>query len=215
MPRPNNGFHKNVFINCPFDSEYVSLLRPLLFTIIYLGYQPRIASENFDSGEQRISKICSLICDSKFSVHDISRIKSAKRGELYRLNMPFELGLDYGCRAFKNDKNAKQKRCLVLEKEQYQYKIALSDLSGIDIKKHGNEPEEIIRQTRNWFVENGLGKTASATTIWVEFNEFMADFYLQIEKEGYKDKDLQMMPVPEYITYIKEWLIEKNLLKTS
>jgi len=28
-------FDKNVFINCPFDQEYLSLLRPLLFTILY------------------------------------------------------------------------------------------------------------------------------------------------------------------------------------
>src|SRR6266404_2208861 len=36
-PGPPPGFSKNVFINCPFDSEYNSLLRPILFTIIYLG----------------------------------------------------------------------------------------------------------------------------------------------------------------------------------
>jgi hypothetical protein len=26
-------FHKNVFVNCPFDSDYLLLLRPLLFTV--------------------------------------------------------------------------------------------------------------------------------------------------------------------------------------
>jgi hypothetical protein len=64
------GFSKNVFINCPFDSEYNSLLRPILFTIIYLGYDPQIASQTSDSGEQRINKILSLILKSKLSIHD-------------------------------------------------------------------------------------------------------------------------------------------------
>ncbi len=35
MPREDD-FEKGVFINCPFDDEYRSLLRPLLFTIIYV-----------------------------------------------------------------------------------------------------------------------------------------------------------------------------------
>lgn len=209
MRQQNSGFGKNVFINCPFDSQYTSLLRPLLFTIIYLGYTPRIATETSDSGEQRISKICKLIKESKFSVHDISRIKSTKQAEFSRLNMSFELGIDYGCRVFRNDSRAHQKRFLVLETKQHRYQKALSDLSGVDIKKHNNDPQQIIRQTRNWFVENGLARAASATKIWESFNEFMADFYEQRRKEHYRNKDLQMMPVPEYITFIKEWLNPK------
>jgi len=34
---PAPSYEWNVFINCPFDKEYFPLLRPLLFTIIYLG----------------------------------------------------------------------------------------------------------------------------------------------------------------------------------
>ena len=37
------AFDQNVFVNCPFDEEYLPLLRPLLFTIVYLGFRPRIA----------------------------------------------------------------------------------------------------------------------------------------------------------------------------
>jgi len=92
MPPSNKSFEHNVFINCPFDREYYSLLRPLLFTITYLGFNPRIALESSDSGEMRIEKICALIKSSKYSIHDLSRLKAAKKGEFYRLNMPFELG---------------------------------------------------------------------------------------------------------------------------
>ncbi|MFL6236225.1 MAG: hypothetical protein ACJ76N_24045 [Thermoanaerobaculia bacterium] len=38
-------FEKNVFINCPFDDGYRPLLRPLLFTILHLGFNPKIALE--------------------------------------------------------------------------------------------------------------------------------------------------------------------------
>ena len=51
---------RNVFVNCPFDEAYYPLLRPLLFTIIYVDLLPRIATERLDSGEARISKIIEL-----------------------------------------------------------------------------------------------------------------------------------------------------------
>src|SRR5215204_1149067 len=112
MPdRPHMGFEKNVFINCPYDPEYYPLLRPLLFTVIYLDFHPKIASERSDSGEQRIDKICELIEESKYSIHDLSRLKCNKKGEFYRLNMPFELGIDYGSRRFAADQ-LKDKKCL-------------------------------------------------------------------------------------------------------
>ena len=91
-------FEKNVFINCPFDSEYLKLLRPLLFTVIYVGLHPRIALETADGGQARMKKILGLIRDSKYSIHDLSRMESTQAGELYRMNMPFELGIDFGCR---------------------------------------------------------------------------------------------------------------------
>ncbi|CAN5619604.1 hypothetical protein BH24ACT18_BH24ACT18_11450 [soil metagenome] len=119
MGHTDTNFSKNVFINCPFDSKYVVLLRPLLFTLVYLGYVPRIASESLDSGKPRIEKIVQLITESKFSIHDLSRLQSSERDEFYRLNMPFELGIDFGCRSFAEG-DAKFKRFLILEKRYRQ-----------------------------------------------------------------------------------------------
>src|SRR5688500_8833266 len=84
-------FATNVFVNCPFDSQYRPLLRALLFTILDLGFEPRLALERLNSGETRIVKILELIEDAKFGVHDLSRIQAEAVGEFYRLNMPFEL----------------------------------------------------------------------------------------------------------------------------
>ena len=53
MNSADRDFSSNVFINCPFDSDYVPLLRPLLFTVLFLNLNPRIASERFDSGEAK------------------------------------------------------------------------------------------------------------------------------------------------------------------
>jgi len=201
----DTNFSKNVFINCPFDSKYVVLLRPLLFTLVYLGYVPRIASESLDSGKPRIEKIVQLITESKFSIHDLSRLQSSERDEFYRLNMPFELGIDFGCRSFAEG-DAKFKRFLILEKERYRYQRALSDLSGSDISNHNDEPEDIVHAVRNWFRGMSSRKPPSGTVIWEDFNEFMADFYQAREEQGYKDKDLQLMPTREYVDFVEEWL---------
>ena len=91
-------FRTSVFINCPFDEEYKLLLRPMLFTLVYAGLVPRLASEKSDSLEQRIEKILRLIKECKYSIHDLSRLKSERANQFSRLNMPFELGIEYGCR---------------------------------------------------------------------------------------------------------------------
>jgi len=205
----NTDFSKNVFINCPFDDQFIPLLRSILFSIIYLGFTPRIALERFDSGEARIDKIIDLIKASKFSIHDLSRIQSSEKLEYFRLNMPFELGLDIGCKIFK-DGQAKDKKCLILEKEKYRYQKALSDLSNSDIKNHNNEPEEVIRQIRDWLVVNELKRADSGTRIWESFNEFMADFYLKRKEEGFREKDILRMPIPEFISFINGWIIERR-----
>ena len=202
------GIENNVFINCPFDEDYDSLLRPLLFTVIYLGFNPRIASERSDSIENRIDKICELIGKSKYSIHDLSRLKAGQEREFYRMNMPFELGIEYGSRRF-GPPPLNQKRCLILEKRRYEFMKALSDLSGVDIKAHANQPEQVIRAVRDWFVETvGLRNVASPTVIWYRFNDFASDFYDARSADGFTADDLNMMPIPEYIHFIRRWVAE-------
>ncbi|HEX2081261.1 MAG TPA: hypothetical protein VHG08_26395 [Longimicrobium sp.] len=207
MATAGGSYESNVFVNCPFDSDYHPLLRPLLFTILLLGFTPKIASERSDSGEFRLAKISEFIRGSRYSIHDLSRIQARARGEFYRMNMPFELGLEYGCRLF-GGQPFDEKRCLILEKRPYHYMKALSDLSGIDIENHNNEPISLVRQVRNWFVETvGVRGAPSATAIWYAFdNDFMADFYERRQAEGFAQDDLNMMPVPEYVDFIRDWL---------
>src|SRR6056297_2468778 len=86
---------KYVFINCPFDNRYFPILKSLLFSLIYMGFDPLI-SETSDSGDTRLHKLVRLMRDSKFSIHDISRMEPLKAKELPRFNMAFECGVDFG-----------------------------------------------------------------------------------------------------------------------
>jgi hypothetical protein len=200
------GDFNQVFINCPFDEEYKSLLRPLLFTFCYLGFNPRIASEFLNSAETRIDKICNLIRISNYSVHDLSRCKSSSKDEFYRMNMPFEFGIDFGNSYYTQS----HKKMLVLEGKRYDYQKALSDLSGVDVKCHNNEPEDVVRCIRDWTIEaNILDVSASATILWYNFTDFTWDFFNDRKKNGFTNKDLNDLPSPEYINAIKDWLRKK------
>jgi hypothetical protein len=203
---------QQVFINCPFDDEYKTLLRPLLFTIIYLGFTPRIASEFLNSAANRIDKICELIKNSTISIHDLSRCISSGADEFFRMNMPFEFGIDYGYYIFNNP----QKRMLVLEKNRYDYQKALSDLSGVDTKCHKNEPDEVVRCIRDWMIEANIIQVAdSSTVIWYRFNDFTSDFYDKRKAAGFSNKDLNDMPTREYINAISKWVSQNNRKQRS
>ncbi len=75
------SFTKNVFINCPLYNEYIPLLKCLLFTIKKFLLTPRLALERHDSGEIRLQKIKQLFEESKYSIHDLSKVISEKKGD--------------------------------------------------------------------------------------------------------------------------------------
>jgi hypothetical protein len=203
------AFEKNVFVNCPFDAKYLPLLRPLLFTVIYLGLTPRIALEAIDSGELRLNKIVESIRDSKYSIHDLSRSQAAVAGELYRLNMPFELGVDFGCRVFGKPRH-RGKRTLILEAKPHRYKASISDLAGADIECHEDEPYKVIGVVRNWLKNACLAQAAGPALISSAFTDFMADNFDALTQLGFSPQDIELLPVAELIERITAWVASKD-----
>lgn len=205
-------YDRNVFINCPFDDEYFLLLRPLVFVIIYFGFNPRISLESSDSGKTRITKIISLIKESRYAVHDLSRLQAKKSDEYYRLNMPFELGLDYGLRIF--DPNFSDKRSLILETKQYEYMKAISDINGFDIKNHEDNPEKLVECLRAWFTETvKLRNLKTSAKIYSDFIDFNKNLFLDKMHKYYPDhsatdaekfakSEIKEMPLPEFMDEI-------------
>lgn len=199
------AFHRNVFINCPFDDDYLRLLRPVLFTLIYLGFNPRIALGRTDSGELRINKIISLIEESKFSIHDLSRIRAKKAGEYSRFNMPFELGIDVGCRMFKGARSSK-KKFLILETEKHRFQRALSDMSGVDIMPHNDNPREIVKVARDWLATEARPLPPGPSRIYSDFLDFMALNYKILRTKGYSKPDIERLPAPELMECVRTWI---------
>lgn len=194
---------KNVFINCPFDNLYFSLLKPLLFTLIYIELDPQI-SETSDSGEVRLHKIKDLMSNSKFSIHDLSRMDSIKKNDLPRFNMPFECGIDFGIK-LSNPQLFRDKKFLILEKEQYRYQKVISDISGNDIKSHKNEPEQIIKVVRDWFKPT-MNNIPMYKEIWLAYNEFDFDYEEILTESGYDPKDINSITFSDILENMNIWI---------
>lgn len=203
-----DDFELNVFVNCPFDDDYRQLLITTIFTVKFLGYKPRLSLERADSAESRIEKIVGLINESKFGIHDLSRMVSTGSEEHFRMNMPFELGIDYGCQKLKGDVWAK-KQILILEKERYRYQKALSDLSGSDIKNHDDDPIKLIKVIRDWFVTVESLRVDGTKKIWNSFNDFQAYLYDEVvEEDGHDSVD--DVQITEVMQHMSDWLVTQK-----
>lgn len=138
----------NVFINCPFDGEYVSLFDASLFAVYKCGFRPRCALEADNACDARIAKINQIIRECRFGVHDISRTELDTTHGLPRFNMPLELGLFLGAKQF-GGRSQKNKVAMIFDVEKYRYQKYISDIAGQDIKEHKSDPEILIRLIRN------------------------------------------------------------------
>jgi hypothetical protein len=203
------AYKENVFINCPFDEQYRRLLRPLLFTILYLHLEPKI-SQTSSSGTIRINQIKRFIRTSRYGIHDLSRSKPLKKGDLPRFNMPYELGLDIGCHEF-GGQRFKDKKILILETDPYHYQKVLSDIAGQDIKHHADDPKTIVREVRNWFSTIDPGNVAGYSAIWIAFNQFTDDLNTSLLSDGgFTQAEVDDMPEADYIKYVKQWIDALN-----
>lgn len=213
------GYNTNIFINCPFDNDYYALLKPILFTCIFCKLVPRL-SETQDGDDIRIRQIQKLIKQSKYSIHDISRIlpssfpaknKSQKKDKypLPRFNMPFELGLDLGCKHYLK----KDKKCLILEEKPYRYIEVISDIAGQDISNHKNDPFRAVKVVRNWIytvTTDQKSKPPSYKVIWDLYNEFLFDYETSLKNEDIDPNKIWEIPFSEVIDWMKEWIDNKN-----
>lgn len=196
-------YEKQVFVNCPFDDEYVPMLDAIIFAIYDCGFRPRSAKENDDSGQIRIEKIMDLIKECQFGIHDISRTELDSANNLPRFNMPYELGIFIGAAKFGSPKQ-KLKRLMIIDKDKYRYQKFISDIAGQDIKSHDNDPLKIISAIRNW-----LSSTSGATAIpggaiiKRRYTEYCANLPALCRQAGIELEELTYNDKADFIT---SWL---------
>lgn len=205
-------FDRSAFVNCPFDRDYDHILQAVLFCLVRFGLKPRIATERSDAGEPRVSKIVDLIQSSKYSIHDLSRCQAQTEGEYYRLNMPFELGLDYGCRQYGGGRLSR-KVILILEEERYRYQASISDLAGSDIESHQGNYEIAVRKVRNWLAGMPDFEAIGTARVLADYEDFQ-EWYLDLQRSlGSSEEDIKDYSTAELLRAMVDWR-ESHLAKS-
>ena len=200
-------YNDNVFINCPFDSAYKPLFDAMVFAVHDCGFIARCALEEGDASEVRIDKIYSIIADSCYGIHDISRIELDDDSNFPRFNMPLELGIFLGAKKFGIEEE-KRKKCLVLDRESYRYQQFISDIAGQDIYAHNNAPEGIVKCVRDWLrTASGRQTIPSGSIIWERYQTFLNELPQMAEKFQLKVEDLIFS---DYIFVLGEWLVANS-----
>lgn len=207
----STDYASNVFFNCPFDDAYENLRDAMVFAIYDCGFVPRCALEESNGGDVRFEKIKKLIEESKFGIHDISRTELDQIDEntaLPRFNMPLELGVFIGAKKF-GDSRQKSKNLLILDRDKYRYQIFVSDIAGHDIRSHGNNPEKLVAEVRNWLNSASGRKTIPGGQRIIgryrEFREILpelaATLGLEVNEITYND----------YSNLVSEWLKQNSV----
>lgn len=193
----------SVFINCPFDLGYAPIFDALIFAVYACGFRPRSARELDDGGQTRIDKIYGIIADCRYGIHDLSRTELDPVNSLPRFNMPLELGIFLGARRFGGRVQA-QKRCLVLDVEQYRYQKFISDLAGMDIEEHDGKPRRAVAAVRNWLANASRRKIDGPARIVAAYDQFSADLPALAAALGFGG---QRPPYVDYERIVTGWLI--------
>jgi hypothetical protein len=166
---------RDVFINCPFTDDYQANFQAIVFTVIRSGFTPRCARESDDGGEVRFEKICRIIRECPYSVHDISKTELDADSGLPRFNMPFELGLFLGAKRF-GGRLHNRKKTLIFDRDRFRYQSYISDVAGQDIHEHKGDVDQLIRELAAWLRNEVRDpRVPGGFAIAAEFEKFRDD----------------------------------------
>lgn len=193
----------SIFINCPFDPEFEPFLRSILFAVCAMGCKPRSALEESDSSALRLEKIYALIGKCRLSIHDLSRTELSRHTKLPRFNMPLELGIFLGMKRSASRKSRK-KTCLIFVKDKHNTSF-ITDLRGMDVEGHGDDPERLIPAIRNWLCTDAKIAGLPASIVLEHFKRFEEAYPKILKQIGYQPEEPQYGDV---LKIVGNWLQE-------
>jgi hypothetical protein len=196
------GYHDSVFINCPFDDDYMPILRAITFTVYRCGFLPRTALEEDNASHYRLNKIIGIIKDCRYGIHDLSRIELNSQG-YPRFNMPFELGIFFGAK-YLGGQTHQSKNALIFERRKFSYQKYISDINGMDTKAHQNTVGRAIEKVRDWLKTSSRRKNIPGyQLIHKEYKSFRRSLPDIANNLGFS---LENLPYTDYLEIIEETL---------
>jgi hypothetical protein len=172
---------EDVFLNIPYDARFENLLLAYIAGISAFGFAPRATLE-IPFGQRRLDRILSLIRQSRYSIHDLSRVQLDRNAPpTPRFNMPFELGLTVALERSAHPNHS----WIVCETVPHRIKKSLSDLDGTDAYIHGGTVAGVFRELGNAFV--GSRRQPNVTEMSQIYRLLRVHFRSVLKKAGAKD----------------------------
>lgn len=156
-PVPDPDPDVSVFVNCPFDDVYEPLLRAIFFATVSCGFVPRSALETGSVAKPRLDRILDGVFSSRYSIHDLTRCTGQGDERLARFNMPLELGMAMARRHMAEDSHD----WLVLVPDGHEYVKFVSDLAGVDPKRHDGTSATVVPRVMSWLATHTTSALAN------------------------------------------------------
>jgi hypothetical protein len=171
----------SVFLNIPYDAAFQNLLLAYIAAISAFGFAPRATLE-IPFGQRRLDRILILIRQSRYSIHDLSRVQLDRNSpRTPRFNMPFELGLTVAL----EKTTFSEHEWVVCETVHHRIKKSLSDLDGTDAYVHGGTIKGVFREVGNAFV--GTNRQPTVTEMMQIYRVLRAQLESVLRRAGARD----------------------------
>ncbi len=172
---------ESVFLNIPYDASFENLLLAYIAGVSAFGFTPRATLE-IPFGQRRLDRILSLIRESRYSIHDLSRVQlDPNAPRTPRFNMPFELGLTVALERAAHPDHS----WIVCETVPHRIKKSLSDLDGTDAYIHSGTVAGVFREIGNAFV--GSRRQPTVTEMSQIYRLLRAQLRNILKKAGARD----------------------------
>jgi hypothetical protein len=170
------------------------------------GFIARIALEDAATGDARLQRIREIIEESRFSIHDVSRVQQSRTQPLPRFNMAFECGVFFGAKFF-GSKLHGTKDLLVLDRVEHRFKVTVSDLGGQDGCHHNDDPNAAINCVRVFLARKSEHENIpGAAYIQKRFNLFKAQLPAMAAVAKLSLRELQGLDyLPELLHLMIAW----------
>lgn len=138
----------SVFVNCPFDARYETLLDAIVLACMCSGIVPWMAGSSGSVSVPRVERILEGLSHCRYSIHDLSRFEGEGPANLSRFNMPLELGIAMAQRGRTPGQDSHD--WMVLAPEGHAYQQYVSDLAGFDPFTHDGSPQRVAMSVLSW-----------------------------------------------------------------
>lgn len=177
-----------VFLNYPFDDAFKPFAQAMHFAVVAAGLIPVCAYDLTAPDRPRLDILIEAITRSRYSAHNFSRLRGEGEQNFARLNMPIEMGMAL-FHALQTQRTAH--RCGFFVPAPYEFRIAATDLGGLDPIYYENHVLSFLARVYEWLrdhVRSPLVQRNPTNAIRDRFQYFLT----QMERVEGSERDGQL-----------------------